>query len=293
MSTVIRGKIPELSIALHDQYEGIPFDVTFKIIENDDGSGNEMHGLEREIKGHKFLLACFSPVFRKMFYGPMKEKSEVISVRQTSFTAFGMMMSYIYQVDIDCKVLTVGELFELMNLTERYDVAGLMEEVKIQMDMIPINSLSTMIQLASTARQFSHFEFASATLLSKCAEFFQKNIRADNLSQFMVDQHAAGDGLVALDLLTLVQSMPVNCDNCGEKFCRVGQGVDVDKFRRIGLKVKVNPSNTYWGARERDGNQFIVMQCFSDTVQVKNRRTGKMIEYLKVANGTPTLVFNC
>ena len=70
ISTVIR-----LAIALHDQYEGILFDVTFEIIENDDGSGNEMHGLGREIKGHKFPLTCFSTVFMKMFYGSMKETS--------------------------------------------------------------------------------------------------------------------------------------------------------------------------------------------------------------------------
>ena len=44
------------------------------------------------------------------------------------------------------------------------------------MEIIPINSLSTMIQLASTALQFSHFELVSTNLLSKCAEFFQKNI---------------------------------------------------------------------------------------------------------------------
>ena len=51
-------------------------------------------------------------------------------VHQTSFTAFEMMINYIYQVDIDCKVLTVDELFELVNLAERYNVAGLMEDFK-------------------------------------------------------------------------------------------------------------------------------------------------------------------
>ena len=49
------------------------------------------------VRAHKLLLAGVSPVFKGMFYGPMKETAEEIVVEETTFEAFDTMVKYIYQ----------------------------------------------------------------------------------------------------------------------------------------------------------------------------------------------------
>ena len=88
--------------------DDIPFDVTFKIDVDD-----------KEIMAHKFILASVSPVFKKMFYGVMKESNDIIPVKQTPADAFSLLIDYFYQVEISCKEMTILELFELVNLAER------------------------------------------------------------------------------------------------------------------------------------------------------------------------------
>ena len=52
---------------------------------------------EGRVRAHKLLLAGVSPVFKGMFYGPMKETAEEILVEETTFEAFDTMVKYIYQ----------------------------------------------------------------------------------------------------------------------------------------------------------------------------------------------------
>ena len=84
--SIIKGRIEDLAESLLDQdQENIPFDVTFKIVESVDETGGK-HGMD--IKAHKVILANLSPVFKTMFYGPMKETNAVIPIEQTSSEAF-------------------------------------------------------------------------------------------------------------------------------------------------------------------------------------------------------------
>ena len=47
------------------------------------------------VRAHKLLLAGVSPVFKGMFFGPVKETTEVVEVKETTPEAFGTMISYI------------------------------------------------------------------------------------------------------------------------------------------------------------------------------------------------------
>ena len=40
------------------------------------------------VYGHKFVLAKASPVFKSMFYGELKEKSEVIEIKDLTLAGF-------------------------------------------------------------------------------------------------------------------------------------------------------------------------------------------------------------
>ena len=88
--------------------------------------------MKRQVKTQKkswLILASFSPVFKKMFYGAMKETRDEIPVDETTGKAFNKLVDYVYQVDINCEDMSLYELFELVNLAERYDVPELMNEL--------------------------------------------------------------------------------------------------------------------------------------------------------------------
>ena len=80
----------------------------------------------KSIGAHRFLLSCVSSVFRGMLSGPMKERGEVIKVKDTTHEAFKTMISFIYKVpgqyfnvrDINCP----QRLFDLLSLADRFEI---------------------------------------------------------------------------------------------------------------------------------------------------------------------------
>ena len=92
----------------------LPPDVFFLV---DD---EEHEGQRNTIGAHRFILAGVSPVFRGMFYGPMKETGEVVDVKGTTFEAFDILVSYIYHpiyhpFNLD-HIQCPQKLFELLSL---------------------------------------------------------------------------------------------------------------------------------------------------------------------------------
>ena len=51
---------------------------------------------EKRIGAHRFLLDGTSPVFRSMFFGPMRETGEMVEVKETTSEAFDLMIKHIY-----------------------------------------------------------------------------------------------------------------------------------------------------------------------------------------------------
>ena len=211
--SVIKGRIGDLAESLLDQdQEDIPFDITFIIVESVDETG-EKHG--KDIKAHKVILANLSPVFKTMFYGPMKETNAAIPIGQTTLEAFQKMMEFIYCVDIECKDMTVLQLFDIVNLAERYQLPRLSKELENQMRIIDIQTIDDMMELASTACKFSQFGSVSSALLLNCAKFAEKNlVNFEKRSQFMLDQNAQGNGLLAQRLDSMLPPVEL-CKACG------------------------------------------------------------------------------
>ena len=130
------NKLGQMLSSLTDPSFGIPPDVTFQIMNynhNQESSGErEEESVEGDIKGHKVILGMFSPVFKQEFFGPAKEIKDIIPVRQTTFYAFTKMFDYIYQKNVDWEDLSVLELYDVVNLAEKYDISGLMDELKFR-----------------------------------------------------------------------------------------------------------------------------------------------------------------
>ena len=101
--TTTHRHLPLLT-SLMDPTFGIPPDVTFQIMVMADHQEVGCQVEERllgEVKGHQMLLGLFSPVFKKEFYGPAKETTDIIPVRQTSLESFERMFDYIYNKAIE------------------------------------------------------------------------------------------------------------------------------------------------------------------------------------------------
>jgi len=305
MSSVIKGKMPAQAILFQDPTgNGMPFDVTFVIVEADTSNFRAEEGLDkgvtkdaREIKAHKYILAASSSVFKSMFFGSMKESKNVIEVRETTFEAFKKLIEYIYHVDIECKDIILDDLYDIVNLAELYDMPSLMEELKIQMENIPL-SMDNLMDVASTASAYSQFEEISQAVMMSCAKFLQKTV-SDKL-EFALTQHSSGKGDIALDLLALVKLLPplVVCSNCRGEPCKVGQGVPHAMMRQ-GLKMKmvgyyptsgnVHQVNTVVTVNYVDVNGRVTVDGYNQSYE-RHSYSSSWEEY-----GAPkmTFVYNC
>jgi len=254
MSTVIKCENP-IAALLQDQNDGdIPYDVTFRIIENDVATSEklcEVAGVAttcRFIGAHKLVLASGSPVFKAMFYGPIKESRDLIPIEQTTIEAFQKMREFLYQIEIDCKKMTLTEIIELIYLADRYEITELKEELKKQLAIFPVTK-DNLVDTASVAYELSwQLDSVSSVLLLNCAKFFQKSYRrAADVTKFVSEHHGNEKGNLVMELLSLVSTLPpLECGNCGENPCLSGQPVIHQKLRE-GLMVTNNMDAPFMG----------------------------------------------
>ena len=183
------------------------------------------------------------------------------------------MIEYIYQSDIDWSALSLLELYDIINLAELFNLPKVTNEIKTQMEVMPL-TMDSLMEVAHTAAQFMQFQEVSSALLLTCSKFLQNTVRtpADQL-QFALDQLDTGREKTVLELLSLIKSSLLPCTNCGEMECLNGKLVrDNEKFT-VGMKMKVNKkSSEYWG---ENGGSFAskcytVTEVVDDQVRVKD-----------------------
>ena len=163
----------------------VPPDVFFLVHEEDGGSAR--------IGAHRLLLAGVSPVFKRMFFGPMKETKEVMELEDTSAKAVRAMIDYIYGPDdyvaIREAVKDTSSLFELYALGDMYDILNLKTEIMDSLDELEI----TMESLVSTATVANNYKWLhvdlSTELMMKCLKFYLELEDRDkeNLSRGDID----------------------------------------------------------------------------------------------------------
>ena len=104
-----------------DETFGIPSDVVFQIVEND-----QLH----EIKAHKMILAMVSPTFKTMFYSTDvgDKAADVIKIDKTTAPAFQILKDAIYNIKSIGKSFqgkSVDEVFYVVDLIERFHIPEL------------------------------------------------------------------------------------------------------------------------------------------------------------------------
>ncbi|XP_031622613.1 BTB/POZ domain-containing protein 6-like [Contarinia nasturtii] len=77
----------------------------------------------KRISAHKLILAAESPVFKAMFYGPMKEKDE-INMADTTIESFVAFVKAIYQ---HFDAVNMENIYDVICLADRYDEQNVMD----------------------------------------------------------------------------------------------------------------------------------------------------------------------
>lgn len=174
----------------------LPFDVAFNIIEG---------GIVTEqILAHRYLMATCSSVFCTEFFGPLAEKRKIIPIKETTGHAFNFLLQYMYGFRLNYEEIAVDQLFEILNLAERYDVAVLKEHVTTKLAELSIIE-EEVVEVAQVALSYSHFETASNSVLLACSRIVKKNQESQAPLQFPHDE-----ALVA-HLLSIEE--PVCCED--------------------------------------------------------------------------------
>ena len=142
------------------------------------------------MEAHKLLLAGVSPVFRRQFFGVLKEEMGEVVIKDTTIEAFNTMIKFIYmepEVEFSLKeVVNPQTLCELVNLSEKYQIQKLNTKAKSALEDISVTE-ENFIYTATTAKYYAAFEDVSKTLTSKCQLFLKQSLRsAEDVYSFIV-----------------------------------------------------------------------------------------------------------
>ena len=170
-------------------------------------------GKSSKIGAHKVLLAGISPVFKKMFYGPMKETREEIEVNETSPETFSTMINYIYARDPQ-KVLddinSPKTLCELFALGDYYDILMLKTGIWRSVPKFEI-SRENLIETATVAKRFKElFVDLGTELQMKCLQFSlttSSNL-PDDIRQELMEVGKSTLQLSGITLQLVIRSKP-------------------------------------------------------------------------------------
>jgi len=223
--------------ALLDPDFGIAPDVTFKI--------HPAEGQPGEFKAHRLILGFLSPVFRNQFFGPAKDTEDVISVKGTTKKAFETMIHFIYGKKIIWEVMSLSELFDVVNMAELYILPELMEEVKKIIETYDLTD-ENLIEAAAIAEAFSHFEEPSAALMNHCQNVVKIEIKTLQEAADFASKHASTkfEGLA----LKLIASLKTHvCSNCRSNPCKDGMLVKDLENLTVGCVMKTTAkAQGYW-----------------------------------------------
>jgi len=255
--------------ALLDPDFGIAPDVTFKIHPTEGGPPGE-------VKAHRLIIGFLSPVFRNQFFGPSKDTEDVISVEGTTKKAFETMINFIYGKEIDWEVMSLEELFDVVNMAEFYILPEFMEEIKNVIEDYDLTD-ENLIEAASIAEAFSHFEKPSTALMNHCQNFVVEKIKTVQDAVEFACKHASTkfEGL-ALKLLASMKNHI--CSNCRSNPCKDGMLVKDFETLTVGCVIKTTDEDQgYWVDGSRNKSCKIAELNFEEKkIKVIFKNTGKL-----------------
>ena len=232
--------------SLLDKDSEIPTDISFEIVD-----GTEIVTL----KAHKLILAAHSVFFRKAFFGSglnFKESSGTVIIKETTKEAFEAMIDFIYEKNKNFgSNQTVEQLFDLLNISKRYQVDELSLAILNHFKNFPWtrNNLSDL----NNVEEFKQFPDETEALFKSAANFFKKNFTSVKDMHVLCETSTLynrppfkGDLVVRL----LAETKKLRCDVCKWSSCKHGEMIRGIEELKPGQLVKTKPMH-HWRERYR------------------------------------------
>ena len=211
----------------------IPGDVQFDVMDQED---KEVASL----KAHKIILALHSDHFKNAFFGSgtlFKEKNNIVEIKETSKEAFEDYVGFNYEKRIEFEKKDLVELYEILNLAERYQVKELKDKVSNFIKNFPL-SIDTVAKVAATACKFPQFAEGSQELYNKCVVFLGYQFTdAQSVLDFV---NRNEDEATVVKLLKDVKNP--GCPNCQQSPCRNGADISRKDLIKPGMLIKTGDS---------------------------------------------------
>lgn len=118
---------------------------------------------QTKIPAHKNLLAAASDVFKRMFYGPLKE-ADSVRIDGVNATAFNEFLQFFY---IENVKLTIDNITDVMDLGHKYNVAKCSELcVEFLKDTLTDDNICTGLSLATIYDQNELKDFCKKRIIA-------------------------------------------------------------------------------------------------------------------------------
>ena len=194
----------------------IPGDVQFKVVD-------EADQVIATFEAHKIILALHSDHFKNAFYGSgtfFRENEEgIVVIKETTKESFEDFLGFNYEKKIEFEKKTLAELYEILNLAEKYQVKELKVKVVNFIKSFPL-SIHNVVKVAATTQKFSHFKEESEGLYKNCVAFLGKHF-ADVPSVLNFVSKHEDEAMVVVKLLKDVERKKNQpCSNCKQRLCR-------------------------------------------------------------------------
>lgn len=274
-------------------------DIIFRIFDGSDA-------LLGEVSAHKFILGLSSPVFKKSFFGveSADKTAKSLNIDDTTVEAFELFIEFIYDValvkkDLVYKMTDLKAIFDVAYLAQKYEVASLHSALESVIKKLTI-TMENIVDIASTALNYSRFPIESEALFLHCATFLSKAFKtSDSKLQFAGDLLGfAGDAEVCLKLLGKIKE--IQCLNCGygTTNCRDGSTITAEDVKNlvIGANVRGNVALDYNNSSHKRcrGLNGIVQSNDANEVAVDFEDGTRTIPYnMKDNFNVHILIFNC
>ena len=280
----------------------IPGDVKFKVVD-------EVDQVVATFEAHKIILALHSDHFKNAFFGSgtfFKEKEEgIVVIKETTKEAFEDFLGFNYEKQIEFEKKTLAELYEILNLAEKYQVKELKDRVVNFIKSFPL-SIHNVVKVAATTQEFSQFKEESEELYKTCVALLGTHFSDAQSVLNFVSKHD-DETIVVVKLLKDVENKNNQpCSNCQQKPCRNGSSILENDLLLPGMLVNTLKTASQqlkqkipavFRVERVNGNVLVdgdVIVTFNDTIElfgVPNVMIGSAI-YL-IHRGVPMLRYGC
>jgi len=207
-----------------------PTDVRFLFKDQDGGI--------KEVKAHRFVLACASDVFNKQFFGSFEAKSDV-EIKDASENVFLTMVEFIYNKKPNYKESDLSFLTSLYYMADKYNIEHLRKEI---LDYIPEHKVTseTALDVAFLAQNNILHKSLSDALYDATANFVKNANGIEGRFEKVMDMFAEENeehALIIFKIMVRVKKIEnvakidhANCFNCKKSPCIDGESLNEENF---------------------------------------------------------------